>query len=233
MTLTALSHRAERLLLRLHYQLWQRKRHNRLVLEHAAGYDLLILPEVMNPHVFRSGELFADMLDGSLIAPHHRVLDMGAGSGVVAIAVARWAREVVAVDINPAAVRCTRINVLLNRLEDCVDVRQGDLFQPVHGETFDLVFFNPPYFRGAPQGGFDYAGRAEDTVERFVAQLERHLKPGGSALLVLSTDGDATSFLDTFVKHGYSRETVATRRLLAETLTVFRFRPKSSPPGKE
>ena len=225
--MSALAQRAERLLLRFYYQLWQRRRHNRLVLERAAGYDLLILPEVMNPHVFRTGELFASVLDGRLIAPHDRVLDMGTGSGLVAIAAARWAREVVAVDINPAAVRCARMNVLLNQVEGCVDVRHSDLFRAVQDEKFDLVLFNPPYFRGNPQGGFDYAWRAEDTVERFIVELQRHLKPEASALLVLSTDGDAAGFLRAFADHGYSRETVASRRLLAETLTVFRFRPQS------
>ncbi len=62
-----------------------------------------------------------------------------------------YARRVVAVDINPAAVRCAQINALLNQLEQRIEVRRGDLFAPVAGERFDLVLFNPPFLRGAPR----------------------------------------------------------------------------------
>ena len=59
--------------------------------------------------------------------------------------------HVTAVDINPDAVRCARINALQHHLETCIEVRQGDLFEPVQGERFDLVLFNPPFFRGQPR----------------------------------------------------------------------------------
>ena len=62
---------------------------------------------------------------------------MGTGSGVGAVFAAQWARRVVAVDINPAAVRCARINALLNHVEDRVDVVEGDLFEPIGGQRFD------------------------------------------------------------------------------------------------
>ncbi|HZD10769.1 MAG TPA: HemK2/MTQ2 family protein methyltransferase, partial [Candidatus Binatia bacterium] len=174
----------ERLLVRVNYFLWQRRRHNCLVLETVAEHDLLILPEVMNPHIFRSGETFAAVLDQDLVPAQSHVLDVGTGSGVVALAAAHHAERVVAVDINPAAVRCARINALLNNLEKRIEVREGDLFEAVQGEKFDVVLFNPPYFRGTPQPGFDQAWRSEDVVERFAAGLDAHLKTGGSALLI-------------------------------------------------
>ena len=76
------------------------------------------------------------------------VLDMGTGSGIAAIAAARRGARVVAVDISTEAVRCARINVLLNRVDDRVEIRCGDLFEPVQGERFDLVLFNPPFYAG-------------------------------------------------------------------------------------
>lgn len=227
--MTAFTQRAERLLLRLYYQLWQRHRHQQLALERVAGYDLLVLPQVMNPRIFRSGDYFANVLKNGLIPAGSHVLDMGTGSGITTLVAAQRALRVVAVDINVAAVRCARLNVLLNDLENRVVVRRGDLFGPVKGETFDLVLFNPPYFRGKPEPGFDQAWRSENTVERFATELHGYLKPNGSALLVLSSDGETAAFLRAFDERGYSRKKVASRRLLAETLTVYRFRP----PGKE
>lgn len=222
--MTIITQRAERLLLRLYYLLWQRHRHQRLTLEHIAGFDLLVLPEVMNPRIFRSGEYFARvLLAKGLIPTNSHVLDMGTGSGITALVAARRAARVVAVDINPAAVRCAQLNVLLNGVENRVDVRRGDLFSPLTGETFDLALFNPPYFRGTPAPGFDQAWRSENTVERFARDLHNNLRPDGSALLILSNHSDSDAFIHAFKTHGYRCDKVAERRLLAEALTVYRF----------
>ena len=184
-----------RLWLRARFLLFQRHRFGRLVLEEVGGTPLLVLPEVFNPRLFRTGEALAQALNGQLIPPGSTVLDMGTGSGIGAIFAARWAQRVVAVDVNPEAVRCTRINTLLNRVERIVEVREGDLFGAVPGELFDVVLFNPPYYRGAPQSRLDHAFRSPDVIERFAAGLKHHLRSGGHALLVLSSDGDVHSFL--------------------------------------
>ena len=116
---------------------------------------------------------------------------MGTGSGVCAIAAAKYARHVVAVDINPAAVRCTQINALINGQEDKIEVVHGDLFAPVKGRCFDLVLFNPPFILGTPTNDADRAWRSVDVAERFAAGLTEHLTPSGFALVLLSTYGDA------------------------------------------
>ena len=71
--------------------------------------------------------------------------------------------------------RCARINVLLNRVEDRVRVIAGDLFQPVGGTTFDLVLFNPPYLRGRPKTNLEAAFYADSVAETFARGLPRHL----------------------------------------------------------
>lgn len=217
--------RLDRLLLRLKYLLWQHRRHNRLVLERAAGLDLVLLPGVMNPRLFRSGEYFATTLNKALIPEGSHVLDMGTGSGIVAISAARWAGHVDAVDVNSEAVRCARINALLNGFEAVIEVHEGDLFEPLCDRRYDVVLFNPPFFRGAPGGGFDLAWRANDTVERFAAELGNHLRPSGYALVIFSTDGDTQAFLDCFTRVGYRRQPVASNEMPAETFTVYRFIP--------
>ena len=213
---------AGRFLTRWRYRLTQRGRYRQLALEEVAGYPLVILPDVFNPAIFRTGAFLAEALNGELIPPGSTVLDLGCGSGIVGIAAARWAGRVVAVDINPEAVRCTRINALLNRVDDRLVARQGDLFEPAGVEQFDVVLFNPPYFRGAPTDLHDYAWRSEDAVERFAAELAGHLKPGGYALVVLSTDGESPAFLDAFQANGLGVSVAARRELLNETLTVYR-----------
>ena len=101
-----------RVLLRLRYLVWQRHRHGRLVLEQGLGMPLVVLPEVFNPALFRTTPFVIDCLAQGLVPEHSQVLDLGTGSGVLAVAAAERAGRVVAVDLNPVAVRYARINVL-------------------------------------------------------------------------------------------------------------------------
>ena len=212
--------------LRARFVLTQRHRHNRLVIERIAGRPLVILPEVFNPALFFSSDLLADLLDRSTIPAGARVLDLGTGSGVLAVCAAQHAAEVAAVDINPAAVRCARINALLNGVEDRLTVYEGDLFAPVAGRTFDVVLFNPPYFRGPPRSPLDRAFRATDVIERFAAGLPAALAPGGKALLVLSTNGEQAATLQALAEVGYASRPLARRDAISELLTVYQVMPK-------
>jgi release factor glutamine methyltransferase len=208
------------------YRLFERHRWRRLVLERVAGRPILVLPEVFNPRLFRSGEFLARQLSlGDTAIPlGAEVLDMGTGSGVGAVAAASRAKRVVAVDVNPEAVRCAQINALLNHVEDRVEVRQGDLFAPLDGQRFDVVLFNPPYYRGRPRDPLDAAWRSTDVVERFAAGLHRHLTSTGEALVVLSTDGDRAGYLETFRCHRLRPEVVVEHDLINEVLSIYRLR---------
>jgi release factor glutamine methyltransferase len=214
-----------RVWLRVRFQLFQRHRHDALVIERVAGQPLLVLPQVLNPQIFQSGAFLAHTLSQALIPPGAAVLDMGSGSGVGAVFSARWAGRVVAVDTNPEAVRCTRINALLHRVDDRVDARLGDLFAPVRGERFDVILFNPPYLRGSPRTLLDQAFWAHDVIERFTAGLAEHLAPGGCALVLLSTIGDLPAQLATFRAAGLAVTPVARRWLISETMLIYRLKP--------
>src|SRR5207237_3394840 len=124
-----------------------------------------------NPPWLRSSECSASHLQS--IPSAARVLEMGCGAEAAAVIAARGGCVAIGVDINPSAVRCTRINALLNDVE--IDVRHGDLFAPIHNERFDVVLFNPPYYRGEPSDSLDYAWRSPDVVERFARELPDHL----------------------------------------------------------
>jgi release factor glutamine methyltransferase len=214
----------------LGYRLVGKHRYDDFRLERVQGVPFLVIPSVFNPKVPRTGEFLASLLDSNLVARSHEVLDMGTGSGVCAVFAAKYARRVVAVDINPAAVRCAGINALLNGVEGQVDARYGDLFAPVRGERFDLILFNPPFVRGVPRDDRDRAWRSSDIAERFADDLRAHLKPGGSALVLLSTFGDCRYFLEEFCKRGLEISVLAERRFVNERLTVFRLVPSEPQP---
>jgi len=212
------------------YRLIGKDRYDDFRLERVHGMPFVVTPSVFNPKVPRTGEFLASQIDSRLVQRDWEVLDMGTGSGVCAVFAAKHARHVVAVDINAAAVRCAGINALLNHLEHKIDVRHGDLFAPVSEERFDLILFNPPFVQGAPQNDRDRAWRSNDVAERFAAGLGAHLKPGGFALVLLSTFGDGHIYLEEFHKQGFEISVLAERRFVNERLTIFRLEPVQRSP---
>ena len=211
-------------LLYWHYRLFRARRRRDWMLERFGSAPLLVSPQVLHPRLMRSGVFFADAIP-AFVPAGAEVLDMGTGSGICALAAAARARCVTAVDINPAAAHCARINVLLNRLDDRVQVLQGDLFAPVHGERFDVVLFNPPFKAGAPRDEADRAWRAGDVAERFAAGLRAHLAPAGFALVVLSTYGEGGAYLRQFQRQNLAVELLTQRRFVNERLSLLRVRP--------
>jgi release factor glutamine methyltransferase len=213
-------------LLHWHYRLFQQQRHRGFVLEQIDGLPLLVAPGVLNPRLMRTGEFFARqlarLLRADLLPPDAQVLDMGTGSGVCALFAARAARRIVAVDINPQAVRCTRINTLLHRCEDRIEVLHGDLFAPLSGRRFDAVLFNPPFLHGEPHNDGDRAWRSTDVAQRFASDLRYHLTPSGFALVLLSNYGGAREFISQFHRHGFATSVVAEREFVNERLAIVR-----------
>jgi methylase of polypeptide subunit release factors len=198
------------------------RRYRRLVLELVDGVPLLILPDVFNPVLFRTGALLARTLPGPITgAMQPKALDLGTGSGIGAIFAARLGYQVIGVDVNPEAVRCARINVLLNHLDNRVTIEQGDLFATVAGERFDLVLFNPPFYRGAPADPLDQAWRAVDVIERFASGLGQALGATGEARIVLSSDGESRAIVNALTSAHLSVRELVARDFGNELLTVY------------
>src|SRR5207302_170655 len=89
-----------------------------------------------------------------------RALDIGTGSGIHALLAAEHAKHVVAVDVNERALAYTRLNAALNGLDN-VECRTGSLFEPVAGESFDLITCNAPYVVSPEQRWTRYLGDLE------------------------------------------------------------------------
>lgn len=137
--------------------------------------------------------LLARVLRLAAMRPGARVLDIGTGTGALALAAAQWgAGPVTAVDLSPWAVLAARFNASVRRVP--MRVVRGDLTRPVTGETFDVILANPPYVpapgRATSRGGAALAwdagpdGRA--LVDRLCTAAPPCLAPGGMLLMVHS-----------------------------------------------
>jgi release factor glutamine methyltransferase len=197
-----------------------RRRVGRLVVEHVDGLAMVVLPEVFNPAIYRTSALLLHAIDAHA-RPGMRVLDLGTGTGVAAIRAALCGARVTAVDLNPEAVRCARINAILNHVDDRVAVRQGDLFVPVAGERFDLVVCNPPFFRDSPTDPRDMAWRSATFLDRFCAGLVNVLQDNGRALIVFSSHADEPALLDALRAAGFATDRDRTLDFGTEVVTVY------------
>lgn len=114
-----------------------------------------------------------------------RALDLCTGSGIHALLASAHSQRVHAVDINPRAAQCTRFNIQTSGATN-IEVRVGDLYEPVRGERYDLITANPP-FVPSPRDLIQYrdGGRSgEDIQRRIIAGLPQFLAPGGMAQMV-------------------------------------------------
>ncbi len=189
----------------------------------------------VNDDVYEPAEdsfLFAENLR---VTAGELVLDLGTGSGILAVVAAKTAGRVVAVDLNPYAIRCAKENAKLNGVCDRVDFFQGDLFTAFSdGVQFDLVLFNAPYLPSEAGEEATWIGRAwaggadgRAVVDEFIAQVPVYLKPDGRVLLMQSTLTGVEATIQAFDKQNLKAAVVAEQQLpFFETLTLIEAKPK-------
>jgi len=168
-----------------------------------AGLEFEVDPRVIVP---RSpfAELilarFRPWLDATQL---RRVLDLGTGSGCIAIACACVLPQVQvdAVDLSPQALEVALRNVKRHRVADRVRLLEGDLYGPVAGRRYDMIVANPPYVSDEEMAALplEYGHEPElalragadglDVVRRILAGAAQHLEPEGT-LFVEVGDSD-------------------------------------------
>lgn len=120
------------------------------------------------------------------------VLDIGTGSGVLAIQASRSARSVTGIDINPRAVGCARFNAALNGASN-VNFAVCDLLDFAPSARYDLILCNPPFTAVPEQDAWFVHGSAGydglDVVRRFLEYLPDLAKPRGRIQLLLNSLG--------------------------------------------
>ncbi|MEU0134031.1 HemK2/MTQ2 family protein methyltransferase [Streptomyces sp. NPDC006296] len=162
------------------------------------GLPLMTLPGVYAPQ--HDTRLLMAALNREGIGSGTEVLDVGTGSGALALHAALLGARVTAVDVARRAVATARLNALLHRRR--ITVQRGDLLSAVPERSYDLVVCNPPYVpspldrlpgHGAARA-WDAGRDGRAVLDRVCEAAPAALRPGGRLLLVHSglCDGEAT-----------------------------------------
>jgi len=168
-------------------------------LSYLLGYrDFWTLRLIVNPHVLiprRETEHLVEWALERIDRSAQRVLDLGTGSGAVALACksARPEIEMCGTDISEDALRCARLNAEQLALD--VDWRCGRWFESVRGERWDLVVSNPPYIAEAdahlsegdlpaePRTALVGGATGLEALQEIICLTPNALSPGGWLLL--------------------------------------------------
>jgi len=159
------------------------------------------------------------------------VIDVGTGCGILGIIAAEKAARVIAIDINPHAVRCARENAVLNHVDDKMFCIQGDLFTAIGNRAkFDLILFNAPYLPSEDaeetswlENAWSGGPSGRRVINRFVHDAPNYLKPEGRLLLLQSTLSNISDTLEKLERENM-KITVAAEKSLPffETIKLIR-----------
>jgi len=184
----------------------------------------------VSPKVYEPAEDTFLLAENLVVNDDDVVLDVGCGCGILGVLAARKAKKVVATDINPYAVSCTQMNARQNGVLAKMDIRQGNLFEPIKkNEKFDVIIFNAPYLptsEGEKRSWMDKAwagGQAgRDVIEPFVSEVPKYLKKRGRIFLVQSSLSDIDKTIQRFKEEGLKAKIIAEKKFPFETIVVIK-----------
>jgi release factor glutamine methyltransferase len=186
------------------------------------NYQFTIFPQVYEPA--DDTLLIADNLN----TPQGvTLLDLGIGCGILAILAAEKAIHVVATDINPYAVICAQRNVKYNHFSHKIEVREGNLFHPLHpNDTFDQIVFNPLHIPDIPSRlewldkAWNGGPSGRKWINPLLRQVSRYLRKGEILLLIQSSLSGCEETLKKLKHDNYFVCIIVKQKLFFETLVL-------------
>jgi release factor glutamine methyltransferase len=191
----------------------------------AAGFRLTVRPTVFHPRFFVSSQRFAEFIDG-LDLRGKRVIDVGTGTGILALAAGRaGAENVVAADINPNAALNADENARSNGMGGRVVGLCSNLLAALAPRPlFDVILSSPPKHAGEPRDLTDrgwHAGPAYRDVAALFDQARERLKPGGKLYVMVSSDSDLDLFGKLIDKAGFRAKLAHEYSIFIESFIIY------------
>lgn len=167
--------------------------------------------------------LIAEILEGYDLKGK-KCLDMGCGSGLLAILMAKKGSIVTAVDVNPEAIKITASNAKANNVK--IKTIKSNLFSALN-DSYDFVAFNPPYLpkseednksKSKEQWSGGKTGR--DVIEKFFKHTKNHLNKNGKIIMVFSSLTGENKIQELAEKSGFSFRMIKRQKIPWEELIL-------------
>ena len=168
--------------------------------------------------------LLADNLE---IRQGQSVLEIGTGSGIVAMYASRLTDDITVTDINFDACELARKNFEDNNIEN-IEILFGNLFEPVQNRKFDVILFNTPYLP-TEEGevlddtinyAFDGGLNGRKVIDVFLNEVGNHLNDGGIVQLIQSSLSGNEETLEKLDNLGFIAEIAASEHFFFEDITL-------------
>ena len=169
--------------------------------------------------------LFADIIN-TIDMKGKKLLDMGTGTGLLAIIASKKGATVTAADIDKESLEIAEKNAENNKA--VVSFVHSDLFQNINGK-FDIIVFNPPYLPSDETDAYaskrtDYDGGKTgcDVINRFLISANRHLNTAGMILMLISSLTDKKEVARSLENNGFHYKSILSKKIDWEELSVLR-----------
>ena len=176
---------------------------------------------VFHPTLCLSTKFLLKFIDNQSIG-NLNALELGAGSGLLSIAMAKRGAVVTASDISEKACAAVQENGLINDVS--IEVIHSDLFDAFEERKFDIIVINPPYYPRYPQNEAEkawFCGENFEYFQKLFNQLRHFLANNGRAIMVLSEDCDIKKISQLAAQFGYLWKQVAQKKSWGEWNYLF------------
>lgn len=183
---------------------------------------VIISEDVFPPKFTISTQLLLDFIK-PLNLSNEKFLELGCGSGIIALFAASKGANVVASDINNTAVELLKEASVANNIP--LIVVHSDLFENLQEYNFDYIIINPPYYPKTPKNDKERAWFCGENFEYFrklFQQLSSHLAI--NTWMILSEDCDIAQIKSIALKHQLILESIFTRKVKQEKNYIFQIK---------
>lgn len=183
--------------------------------------SMIIRPGVFHPSMFFSTKFLLQWLKKQSLN-NVRVLELGAGSGLLSIYSAKQKAIVTATDISQQACLCIEENILLNKVN--IKVYQSDLFMDIPWQQFDLILINPPYYPKNPVAENEYAwycGEEFEYFEKLFFQIGRYMSNNSKTIMILSEDCNIDRIKSIALKNKFNWKLIVEKKIFFEENYLF------------
>ena len=167
------------------------------------------------------------LADNLLVKEDMNVLEIGTGSGIVAMYASRLSHNITVTDSHFDACELARKNFMANNIEG-VEILFGNLFEVVKNRKFDIILFNTPYLPTENDDviednlnyAFDGGLNGRKVIDLFLNEVKNHLNDGGIVQMIQSSLSDIEKTLNILDEQGFIAEIAASEHFFFEDIVL-------------